>query len=408
MINKIFLGFIIIYIFLRKRIQEFKFDKNNKKILIILHNSGIGDTLLILPILEALDRVIIKKSIKICVALDKETFDILNNLKCNFKFEYIFLDCQIDKRKSPKVFYNNYINLNKYEYNGIICFERIGGYFKGLIAGLNYNWFIGSEWEKNNNLSGKIKNIFLKNKKIIYFKNDEHLLNVYKGIYMELHFIGIDDVLNDLYYIKEIPVKQKYIDDDYCIISSGLGVGHAYQYRSWPPYRFAKVADYIIDKYNLKIYLCGSKDDIPSNEKIFKLIKKKDMVINLTGRTNFQEWIEIIRNAKFILGNDSGYIHLAACVKTQAFVIIGYWNYGRFHPYRFKNNQFIIPLLISSNKPKCNFCGIFPVDNKDKKLCNKLVEEKGVYNCIYDINIKNAIDIIDKYYLKGNKHNEAY
>lgn len=50
----------------------------------------------------------------------------------------------------------------------------------------------------------------------------------------------------------------------------------------------------------------------------------------MTAKTSFDEWVEVLRNAEFIFGNDSGYIHLASMLRTKSFVIAGFWNYGRF------------------------------------------------------------------------------
>lgn len=93
--------------------------------------------------------------------------------------------------------------------------------------------------------------------------------------------------------------------------------------------------------------------------------------------------------AKFVFGNDSGYIHLAAYLGVQSFAIAGYWNYGRFLPYRGEYvKREARPIDIRRPMVSCVDCAHRDVNDSMKQQCNLLVNSKGVYKCVWDISVQ--------------------
>ena len=192
---------------------------------------------------------------------------------------------------------------------------------------------------------------------------------------------------------KIIPSKSSNLSNMYCCVSAGIAKGHTYDYRAWEIDKYYELLNYVISHTKVDIVLTGSEDDKENNGKLFDMLKNNERVINLTGETSFKEWIALLGNAKFVIGNDSGYIHLSYALGVQAFVIAGYWNYGRFLPYVKHDEEDAVPIDIRAVKPECVLCA-YGNNSSKKHECDLLVKEKGIYKCIDDISVKDAIKVI--------------
>ena len=205
----------------------------------------------------------------------------------------------------------------------------------------------------------------------------------------------------DEYSEHEIPVlyQKNKIENNYCVITAGIAKGHDYPYRGWNIEKFAHVANFISANTDLIICLSGTNDDEVANSELYSMIKNKRRVINLTAKTSFDEWVEVLRNAEFIFGNDSGYIHLASMLRTKSFVIAGFWNYGRFLPYGDDVEVCAKPIDIRIDKPKCALCSIIKHNCMEKVACDKKVLKDGIYKCIDDITSEMAIEAVKSHYI---------
>ena len=152
--------------------------------------------------------------------------------------------------------------------------------------------------------------------------------------------------------------------------------------------------------------MCGNTEDIEKTNNLLNYLDNTNNVLNLVGKTSFNQWIELTRNAEFVFGNDSGYIHIAAAVGTLAFVLMGYWNFGRFHPYQGikEDKSYKKPVLIHALRPDCALCAYEMLIKNDvkaqkvKRLCDEEIKKNGVYKCIGDISVDSAKLTIINYY----------
>ncbi len=97
--------------------------------------------------------------------------------------------------------------------------------------------------------------------------------------------------------------------------------------RRWSPKNWAKVIDYLIEKYNFSAYLTGVKEDFEEGEKIKKLSTYKRNIKNLCGKTGIKELIDLVAESKLVLSVDTGTAHLAAALKIPLIVL-----FNRVHP----------------------------------------------------------------------------
>ena len=334
-----------------------------KNVLVIIPLLGIGDVVCSTDFIRQLRNIYqTDDKYKIYLALDKKLLNFTKLLFTDCEMNYIPLEMDNDYERGFKR-YKKIINLlRQNNWNIIVATQRVGIYFKLALLTLSFrsayiiDYFnITPSYSLNNML-----NKYLESKSAVHIARvapmDMIISNMNK--LMQL-IVGQNDVSVGISNIKQFE-NVNFPHQPYCIISCGIGKGHSYAYRSWKPEHYATVANYIIQNFHLKVYLSGGKDDIAINEKVYNAVMDHSHIINVTGKTNLKEWIELIRHAKFLLGNDSGYIHLAAAVNTQAFCIGGFWNYGKYFPYTINRTQlrFKTPIFIHAAEPCCKWCSM--------------------------------------------------
>ncbi len=107
--------------------------------------------------------------------------------------------------------------------------------------------------------------------------------------------------------------------------------GSAHADKCWPTENLAKLADMLNDKYGFSIVASGTPNENPLAESIIE--KAETPVLNFTGKTNIPELVELMRNAKLVISNDTGPGHIAAALKVPLVMIFGRSNPARVAPY---------------------------------------------------------------------------
>lgn len=386
------------------------FEKVKKKnILILIDSVGIGDIVLQLSALHNLNKFMKNKSeYKLYLAANTIICNFLRNIESTFDMELIEVDFSIENKQNFYIFKSNYCKINNNYYDYIISFDNLGGYIKTIIIGLKYGEIIFSENQFSRKLIAKdfVFRLFLKNVNFVKIDHSVQSLThksliCKKVLYEVLKCLSNKNEFIDEYSEYEIPVlyQKNKIENNYCVITAGIAKGHDCPYRGWNIEKFAHVANFILANTDLIICLSGTNDDEVANSELYSMIKNKRRVINLTAKTSFDEWVEVLRNAEFIFGNDSGYIHLASMLRTKSFVIAGFWNYGRFLPYGDDVEVCAKPIDIRIDKPKCALCSIIKHNCMEKVACDKKVLKDGIYKCIDDITSEMAIEAVKSHYI---------
>ncbi len=105
------------------------------------------------------------------------------------------------------------------------------------------------------------------------------------------------------------------------VLCPGAEFGNAKQ---WPEEHYAAVANQKISE-GWQVWVLGSRNDLHTSEKIYSLINPshRPFCINLAGRTDLVETIDVIALADAVVTNDSGLMHIAAAVNTPLVVVYG-------------------------------------------------------------------------------------
>ena len=115
---------------------------------------------------------------------------------------------------------------------------------------------------------------------------------------------------------------------DYFIMFPGAASGK----RAWPVSKFAAVAKELARVHGYRLVVCGTMGERALAD---ELILKAGVVgaVNLAGETSLSEFVEVVRGASLLVGNETSAVHIAAAVETPSVCLLGGGHYGRFMPY---------------------------------------------------------------------------
>jgi lipopolysaccharide heptosyltransferase II len=91
--------------------------------------------------------------------------------------------------------------------------------------------------------------------------------------------------------------------------------------KRWPKKSFAKLADMLYEKFNVKIVLSGAKKDAVLVEEIKGMMKIHPVVS--CGLTTLKELGALLERANLVIANDSGPMHLAVAMKSNVIALFG-------------------------------------------------------------------------------------
>ena len=114
---------------------------------------------------------------------------------------------------------------------------------------------------------------------------------------------------------------------NYCVLIPAS----SHSRKNWPAGSFSALAEKISSRFGFDIVLAGSAGEKPITGEVLRGAKCK--VFDLAGQTNIPELVEILRNAKLVVSNDTGPGQLAASLGGAVVLIFGPSNPIRLYPY---------------------------------------------------------------------------
>lgn len=130
------------------------------------------------------------------------------------------------------------------------------------------------------------------------------------------------NVIGNLFVRNDISQENEFI--------VGFAPGGSTENRWWPAERFAKLAEYLSEKYEAKIFLIGAgKDGKPINE-ILRLIKPEVRCVNLLNQS-LDEFKAFVAQTDLVVGNDSGPMVTADAFDVANIVLVGPTDPREYH-----------------------------------------------------------------------------
>ena len=119
--------------------------------------------------------------------------------------------------------------------------------------------------------------------------------------------------------------------------------------KKWQQHKWVKVMEYLAK--NNKIALIGSKEEAPMVKRLLNKVsaKAKRKILNLSGKIELDELINIINQSKLFIGIDGGPAHITASAGVPVVGLFGYETPVRYGPFN-KNS-----ISIYKNLP-CSPC----------------------------------------------------
>jgi len=192
---------------------------------------------------------------------------------------------------------------------------------------------------------------------------------------------GIDPVGKEIQVLENTLPNDGLVSETFNGFKDGLivgfQIGSSLENRRWSTESFAKLADLLIEKLNARIILFGIESERKSAEEMIRLSKRRNSIIDLTGKTDLNQLTELLKGCAYLITNDTGTMHLAAALKTK---IIGLF-FAHAHP--FETAPFTAGNLIFQARISCAPCS-YGVD------CNNII-------CVDKVKPNHILSFIDNY-----------
>ena len=151
---------------------------------------------------------------------------------------------------------------------------------------------------------------------------------------------------NDKEKINDFLKKNKVKETDILIgIHPGCGANNPQ--RKWPKKNFAKLSDFLIENYNVRIFFTGSNSEKNIIQEIMSMMKHPSL--DTSGLFNLRELAYIISKCRIFFSNDTGPLHIASAMKIPVAAFFGPNTPALYGPLG--NNN-----LVFYKKLKCSPC----------------------------------------------------
>lgn len=283
--------------------------------ILVVSNTGLGDTLLSTPAIISLRRSF--PDIQITFLINKKMFPLFNGL--DFVNDFI-------------LYSSGFINqltivkeIRKREIDTIFLFHSNGPediFFSVLSRARNI-------LKMTDNKNHDFHNLFINPPNSLLQHDIEKKLdlvrllnptNIVKEMFIPNHFYNMNGIIKK--------------DPNYTYIGIQMGAQEAY--KMWPVENFINLVDKLNMNFKyIKFVLLGStNNENKIADRFERSIEIKDSVINLCGQSNIQELPIILNDLDLILTNDTGTLHLSIAMGKDTVSIFGPTNPDEFGPYQ--------------------------------------------------------------------------
>ena len=138
----------------------------------------------------------------------------------------------------------------------------------------------------------------------------------------------------------------------------------------WDINNFIQIIEYLSNEKNIRVIFIGAPSDKGVYDNLKYNMELKIKPVNLCGKVNLKDSLAVLKNVNFIIGNDSGNLHMAASVHTP---VIGLYGPMPFEKWKASgdNNK-----LIKADLP-CMPCGLIK-KCPNNKACMKAITVEQV------------------------------
>jgi len=341
--------------------------QDKKKILVVRYRF-IGDTILTLPFLKNLRLAYPDAQIDMLVA--PKSGEIIED--CPYVDNFIYFDTTKKHKyengageKKSFWYYVKLLRKNKYD-KAYVLKRSLSSAFLVFMCGIKER--IGFNTEGRG---------FLLTKRVPYDKKKHEsqcFLDVLKADGVEIKDDSFENGLN--------PDAEKKVDE---ILNEKANNGlkrvivHATatnKGKLWAIENFAEITRFLVNEKHVQVFFIGTDFDSQTYDKMLSLIGEKLEIepINLCGKLNLKESLALTAKVDFLIGNDSGNLHMASSVHTPVIGLYGPMPFEKWYALGTNN------ILLKSDLP-CMPCGLSGKCQNDHK-CMKNISVSQVKTAV--------------------------
>lgn len=389
-VRRIFIKIEILLVFifncLKHKLCRKKGDFGND--ILIFSLGSLGDTVYIIDLLSAINETYKKAGKHVYFMGIKGTTGFLRKY-CNIDFEYLDLEFT-----TTSVDFTSYLkgckNISKKRFDIVICLQR-DIFIQSILLATSFNKLFVFD-NNTSRKKGILFDVFVKSSKAESYECS------YNATWKERKKF-IAEKLQIKEYLPKNPQIQK--SENTLFYKSDVVFCPAAQYcdRNIPQEMASGIISYILDKTDMRIILTGNKKDVKYCKEILdKVNEKKDgRVINMVGRTNFDEFIDILSKSAFIISCDSGPAHLGPALGKSTLVVSGYWDSNIVFPYENGDMKECLSVCVKSKKRyDCDGCNIFKYRGYNNALCSNNIKNGRPVSCLCDIELSDIQVALDR------------
>jgi heptosyltransferase-2 len=323
-----------------------------KKILVVRYRF-IGDTLLTIPFLRNLRRANPDAQIDMIVA--PGSGEILKN--CPYINHLIYFDTtrkhKYERCNDGKKSFWHYVRLLRQEkYDKAYVLKRslssaLLCFFSGIKERIGYNT--------------ELRGLLLT--KGLDYDQDKHESLCYLDV-LKADGIEVEDTYLENWVTEEETEKVRNLFEANGIPKDSLkavvNITATNEKKIWDINNFARIIEFLINEKGIRVVFTGSSDDREVYEKIPYREELKIKPLNLCGAIDLNDSLAIIKDVDFVLGNDTGVLHMAASVHTKCIGLFGPMPVSKWRPLGdniiLKSNLSCIPCKLKGKCPIYTNC----------------------------------------------------
>lgn len=315
----------ILYSFIKAPLTKHKGSGSGN--VLIIEGGHIGDAIMDASALIYLAEHYVKAGKNVYFLCSPPLWDMLKRISSMDGVEYVGKDYSYDLHRYDSL-WKIYTNLKGKRFELIIGIHNADSRIHCMVACLTASEKWGVIAQSNSHgIRRCVMSLFLKcYTNIVWGDRRKYQLRWMEQLVRELQ-IGDYHAQNAF-----IPPQQDALTEPKSYIA--IAVDSATPTKRWPAQAFVELISRLLTDCDEDLFLIGSNIDCELQNQITEAFGKENHRIkNIVGKTSIEEWIEIIRGSKFLIGVDSGSIHVAAAIGTTAFCLVGVWSGQKCMPY---------------------------------------------------------------------------
>ncbi|MBK5276303.1 MAG: glycosyltransferase family 9 protein [Desulfuromonadales bacterium] len=152
----------------------------------------------------------------------------------------------------------------------------------------------------------------------VYYNNYKHITEVFGALAAPLD-VTVDDftlqpplITDEERKAAGVLLTREGVGPEDLLIGFNVNASELSLERRWPKREFLTLARGLLNELNARLVFIGTPAEAEYVAEMVAELPRDGRIINLSGKTNLEDLVEILRRCRIFITNDSGPLHLAA------------------------------------------------------------------------------------------------